>query len=60
MERRKTDKEECPGCGGEITGDHGQCPECGAYLERQGLLLWLTAGVVVLAVVTYLVVTGGA
>lgn len=59
MERRKTDRDECPGCGAEIRGDHGQCPECGAFLERGRLVRWLSTCLVVLAFVTYLIVTGG-
>lgn len=58
MERRKTDRDECEGCGQEITGDHGQCPECGAFLNRERLVRWLVGGVVVLGLVTYLVVSG--
>lgn len=55
MAGRKTDTEECEGCGSAVTGDPGQCPECGMFLNRGRLVRWFVAAVAALGVVTYLV-----
>lgn len=55
---RKSDAEECEGCGREIDGDPGQCPGCGAFLNRGRLARWFAGTVLALGAVTALILMG--